>query len=471
MAEHYDLVVVGSGPAGAQGAAQAAALGKQVALVEREPYLGGAGLSTGTMPSKLLREAAHTLVGLRRRALPGVSVALEPELRLADLMYHQDVVIEAAWGSIQRHLERYNIRVAHGTAAFKDAHTLLVRRETEQGQEVTELTGEVFLLATGARPKRPALYPFDHPRVHDANTILGLDHLPRSLAVVGGGIIGCEYASMFNALGAEVTLVEARERLLAFVDDELAARWQRHLEQRGVQFALGADVTSLEPGESSVQLRLTTGLALAVEVVLVAVGRTGNVEGLNLPAAGIEPAPGGLVPVNEYFQTAAPHIYAAGDVLGFPALASTAMEQARLAILRAFAPGTAAPLGSAYPLAVYTVPELAMAGLTEEACQQQHLDYAAGRAEFEHNARAQITGDTSGLLKLLFARGDRRLLGVHVMGDQASELVHLGALALASGGTLDSFANAVYNYPTLSETYHAAARDGLERLARQVPTD
>jgi NAD(P) transhydrogenase len=379
-------------------------------------------------------------------------------------MYQRDVLVEAAWGPIQRNVERYNIRVVRGAASFKDARTLLVRAPGELAPAETELTGDVILLAPGARARRPPQFPFDHPGVYDADTILRLERLPPSLAIVGGGVIGCEYASVFNALGVPVTLIESGARLLRFVDAELAARWQNHLQQRGVAFALDADVNALEPAGDQLRLRLSTGLPLAVAAVLVTVGRVGNVEDLHLPAAGLQPGPEGLLPVNDYFQTAVPHIYAAGDVVGFPALASTAREQARVAIRHAFAPAGAAPLPPVYPLAVYTIPELAQVGLTEEQCQAQGLAYVAGRAEFEHNARAQIAGDTSGLLKLLVARADRRLLGVHIMGEQASDLVHLGAFVLAGGGGLDRFLDAVFNYPTLGEAYRAAAHDALARL-------
>jgi len=463
MPEHFDLIVIGSGPAGAQAAAQAAALGKQVALVEREPYLGGAGLSTGTMPSKLLHEAAVTLAALRQREVYGVEFTLRPDLRLDDLMYQKNVVVEAAWGPIQRNLERLNIRVVRGAAAFTGPHTVVVRRDTELGVSETELSGGIIVIATGASPLHPPQFPFDHPRIHDSDTILTLDRLPASLAVIGGGVIGCEYASMFTALGVPVTLVEMRSRVLGFVDGELAARWQRTVEQRGLRVVLDADVASLEVDDSGVRLGLTTGVTVPVDMVMVSVGRQGNVAGLNLEAIGVQVKPGGQVAVNANYQTSVPHIYAAGDVVGFTALASTAMEQARAAIAHAFDQG-AGPLASVYPLSVYTIPEIAMAGLSEEACQEQGLPYRVGRAEFEHNARAQITGDTVGLLKLIFAPDDRRLLGVHVMCEGAAELVHLGTFVLTQGGGLNAFVGAVYNYPTLSDAYRVAALDGLAKL-------
>lgn len=474
MADQFDLIVIGGGPAGAQGAARAAALGKRVALVEREPYLGGAGLTTGTMPSKMLRQAAVTLAALRQRDLSSLRYALQPGTRLTDLMYNKNVVVEAAWGVIQRNCERLNIRIVRGTAAFKDAQTVVVARPSEDGLVEVELTGDIILVATGSTSVHPALFPFDHPQVRDSESVLNLEHLPRSMAVIGGGTIGCEYASIFHALGVPVTLVEMRQRLLAPVDAELARRWQQHLEQQGVRFFIDDDVTRVEPpgaGQAGdVRLVLKRGQELTVEVVLAAVGRRGNVAGLNLEAAGLTANAQGNIAVNDHFQTLVPHVYAAGDVVGWPALASTSMEQARVAIAHAFehVDGSGSTI---YPVAVYTIPELAMAGLSEEACRRQNLAYAVGRAYFENNPKAQITGDTSGLLKLLFAPADRRLLGVHVMCEAASDLIHLGAHVLATGGTLDAFTQAVYNYPTLSEAYKSAALDGLERLRQSDGSD
>ncbi|MEP7355856.1 MAG: Si-specific NAD(P)(+) transhydrogenase [Anaerolineales bacterium] len=469
MPDQFDLIVIGAGPAGALGAAQAAALGKRVALVEREPYLGGAGLSTGTMPSKMLREAAVMLAALRQRGPSMLQFALAPNTRLSDLMYNKDVVIEAAWGVIQRNCERQNIRIVRGTAAFRDARTVIVTGLTEAGPAEEELMGGAILVATGSTSIHPALFPFDHPQVRDAESVLTLEYLPKSIAIIGGGTIGCEYASICNALGVRVTVVEARQRVLASVDAELAARWQKHLAQQGVQFLLGNSVTQVQtpkPGQTGeVRLALEHGPELAAEVVLVAVGRYGQAAGLNLEAAGLAANDKGNIAVNEHYQTRVAHIYAAGDIVGWPALASTSMEQARVAVAHAFHQPDSA--GQAiHPVAVYTIPEVGMVGLSEDACRQQNIAYSVGRADFVNNPHAQISGDTSGMLKLIFAPADQRLLGVHLMCAGASDLIHLGAHVLASGGTLEAFTQVVYNYPTLSEAYKAAALDGLAALQR-----
>jgi len=471
MSEHFDLIVIGAGPAGGQAAAQAAEMGLHVALVEREPYLGGAGLTTGTMPSKMLREAAVALHTLRQRCQASVHYTLQPGTRLADLMYNRAVVVEAAWGLINRSVARSNIRIVRGAAAFQDAHTVAVTRETEDGPGEIVLTGDVILIATGSASIHPALFPFEHPQVRDSETVLDLERLPRSLAIIGGGPIGCEYAAIFNALGVPVTVVESRARLLLPVDAELAQRWQKHLESLGARFVLNETISTVTlpaAAGADVRLALGGGETLAAEVVLVAVGRRGNAAGLNLSAAGLSTGEDGTLSVNDVYQTPVPHIYAAGDVVGWPALASTSREQARRAMAHAFEHNDSG--GKAvYPLAIYTIPEVAMVGLSEDQCRALGLDYAVGRAFFENNPHAQITGDTSGMLKLLFAPADHRLLGAHLMCETASDLIHLAAQVLAAGGTLEAFTQAVYNYPTLSEAFASAALDGLERWQRRQP--
>jgi NAD(P) transhydrogenase len=476
MADEFDLIVIGAGPAGASGAAEAAAMGKRVALVERQPYLGGAGLNTGTIPAQALRETAAVLAGLRQRGLKSIQWSVPAGLRVEDLLYHRDVVIEAAWGPIQRPAERQNIRVLRGTARVTAAGTVSVTPAANGGPPgVAEetLRAGAILVATGASPRRRAGVPYDHPLVCDSDSLLALPSLPRSLAVVGAGAIGCEFANIFHHLGAEVTLIEAGTRALPGVDGEMAVRWQRHQERQGARFIFGDDVAGVTPEQAGVALTLASGGALRAGAVLFAVGREGNARGMGLEALGVRIEPSGAIAVDEHFRTSAPGIYAAGDVIGFPALASTSAAQARAAVRAAFgsesgAPPLAGPAKAAlasglYPRAVYTIPEIAMVGRTEEDCQAAGQPYVAGRASFERNTRAQIAGDSGGLLKLLFAPEDRRLLGVHIFSAQASELIHLGAQALAAGAAIDTFTEMTFTYPSLSEAYRQAAWDGLGR--------
>lgn len=463
MTEHFDLVVIGSGPAGEKGAAQAAYFGKKVALVERAPHLGGAGINTGTVPSKTLRETALYFSGLRQRGLYGIDYALHQGLTVGDFMYRKQIVVESEWGIIRRNLERHNIHIVWGEASFKDAHTLRVRLR-EGGEEA--LTASVFLIATGSAPFRPPGVPFDHPLVYDSDSILNMHGIPKTMAVIGGGVIGTEYASIFTALGVQVTLVDSRPRLLPFVDGELAARLQGHLENLGLRFIFNTRIDRLQPAPDQVAITLSNGEALSMDCVLFAAGRQSNVQGLGLEALGITLGDRGLIPVNEKYQTSLPHIYAAGDVIGFPALASTSMEQARVAMTHAFNLHYKERVSPVLPLAVYAIPEISMVGLSEEDCQAKGLAYLVGRALYEKSPRGQIIGDTSGLLKLIFSPADKKLLGVHLIGELASELVHIGAQVMATGGTIDAFIHAVYNYPTLADSYKYAAYDGLGNYER-----
>lgn len=463
MAEHFDLVVIGSGPAGEKGAAQAAYFGKKVALIERAPHLGGAGINTGTVPSKTLRETALYFSGLRQRGLYGIDYALHQGLTIGDFMYRKQIVVESEWGIIRRNLERHNIHVVWGEACFKDAHT--VRVQLRQGGEL-ELEADVFLIATGSAPFRPPGIPFDHPLIYDSDSILDMRGIPKTMAVVGGGVIGTEYASIFTALGVQVTLVDSRQRLLPFVDGELAARLQGHLENLGLRFIFNTRIDNLLANPDNVILNLSNGETLTSECVLFAAGRQSNVQGLGLEALGLTLGDRGLIQVSDKYQTNLPHIYAAGDVVGFPALASTSMEQARVAMTHAFNLQYKERVSPVLPLAVYAIPEISMVGLSEEDCQAKGIPYLVGRALYEKSPRGQIIGDTSGLLKLVFSPNDKKLLGVHLIGELASELVHIGAHVMAADGTIDAFINAVYNYPTLADSYKYAAYDGLGNYER-----
>ncbi|MBI5671178.1 MAG: Si-specific NAD(P)(+) transhydrogenase [Chloroflexi bacterium] len=454
---HYDLVVIGSGPAGEKGAAQAAYFGKKVALVECNPYPGGTGINTGTVPSKTLRETALYFSGLRQRGLYSIDYSLKDNLTIADFMHRERVVVETERDIVQRNLDRHNIEVVWGRGQVRDAHTVQVHRH--DGSEVT-LETDVILIATGSSPFHPPDVPFDGQRVFDSDSILRMGFIPRTMAVIGGGVIGSEYASMFAALDIQVTLIDRNDRILPFVDREIVARLMTHLDALGLRLLLNEQILRTAVDDQHVRLALKSGEELVVDCVLFASGRQGNSAGLGLEALGIEVNERGLISVNEKYQTSVPNIYAAGDVIGFPALASTSMEQARVAMVHAFDLHYKVYVSPVVPLAVYTVPEIAMVGLSEEDCQKQQIPYLVGRAESVNNPRGQIIGD-KGMLKLVFASQDKRLLGVHHIGEMASELIHIGARVMSENGTINAFIHSVYNYPTLSDMYKYAAYDGL----------
>lgn len=457
-ADRYDLVVIGSGPAGEKGAAQAAYFGKRVALVEREPHLGGAGINTGTVPSKTLRESALYYSGLRQRGLYGTDYSLKEGLTVGHFMHRARIVVENEWRIIQRNLDRHRIEVVQGEASLKDVHTVHVRTPEGSGRD---LETKIILIATGSAPYHPPGIPFDDRVIFDSDSILRMQRIPRTMAVVGGGVIGSEYASIFMALGVEVTLVDSGDRLLSFVDREIAERLQTRLSSLGLHFMFKDRVAMVTVSGDRVRLGLRSGAELGCDIALFAAGRQSNVEGLGLEAVGIELGPRGLIPVNERFQTCVPTIFAAGDVIGFPALASTSMEQARVAMVHAFNLLYKERISHVLPLAVYTIPEIAMVGLSEEACRERNIPYLVGRAFYDKSPRGQIIGDLTGMVKLVFSPDDGRLLGAHHIGELAAELVHIGAQVMAVGGTIGAFIDAVYNYPSLSDSYKYAAYDGL----------
>jgi len=458
MSSHYDLIVIGSGPAGEKGAAQAAYFGKKVALIERSRHLGGAGINTGTVPSKTLRETALYFSGLRQRGLYGIDYSLKEGLTVGDFMYRKQMVIESEWGIIQRNLERHHIEVVWGEASLKDTHTVQVKAPDGT---LNDLTTDTILIATGSSPFRPSDVPFDHRLIYDSDSILNMSHIPKSMVIIGGGVIGSEYAGVFTALGVQVILIDGRNRLLPFVDAEIAARLQSHLERLGLRFFFNTRVDKVTRHDDHVHFLLHGGQELSCEIALFAAGRQSNVEGLNLENVGVKLGNRGLILVNEKFQTSVPNIYAAGDVIGFPALASTSMEQARVAMVHAFDLSYKKQVSQILPLAVYTIPEISQVGLTEEDCQQQNIPYLVGRSFYDKSPRGQIIGDTSGLLKLIFAPTDKKLLGAHLIGEMASELIHIAMHVMAVNGAIDAFIQSVYNYPTLADSYKYAAYDGL----------
>jgi NAD(P) transhydrogenase len=460
---NYDLIVVGSGPAGEKGAAQAAYFGKRVAIVERERFLGGAAANTGTLPSKTLRETALMLSGFRARGLYGVDLSLRRECTVQDLMYREQRVVETERDRAAANIERHNIDVFTGIASFVDPHTIRINSFHEQN----EITGDVILIATGSSPRRPPAFPFEHPRVYDSDEILRLEDVPRDLVVVGGGVIGCEYACTFAALGTHVTLVDSGDVLLRFLDREVSHALMRRLPELGITLQAPDRVEACIASSHCVQIALASGATVNADAVLVAAGRMSNTAELDLAAAGLTPGDYGLLEVDTHFCTAVPHIYAAGDVIGFPALASTSMEQARIAMVHAFQLGYKDAVAPVLPYGIYTIPEVSMVGETEESLQKSGVAYVAGRASYGQNPRGEIIGDSQGFLKLLFARDDMRLLGAHIIGEIASELIHIGVTAMLAGAGAELFIRTCYNYPTLGDLYKYATYDAMGRKARE----
>ena len=460
----YDLIVIGSGPAGEKGGAQAAWFGKSVALIEREAVLGGASVNTGTIPSKTLRESALHLSGfLQRGFTEAVDLTIRKNVSAADFMYREHLVIEREWKQIDDNLRRHHIDRYTGTASFLSPNRLQVTGPSG----TATLEGSVVLIATGSSPSRAPEIPFDDETICDSDTILRIAEIPKTMAVVGAGVIGCEYASIFAALGVEVHLIDGRTTLLPHIDREVVRILLGEFENRlGVTMHLGCEVDTIERIGSQVSLTLKDGSALVVDKVLVAAGRNSNTGDLNLAAAGVKTGTRGLVIVDENYRTSAPNIYAAGDVIGFPALASTSMEQARVAMVHAFDLKYKTHLPATLPYAIYTIPELATIGLTEDDCREKKIPCAVGRALFRENARGQIIGDTTGMIKLVFNSDDLKLLGVHIVGEDAAELLHTGMMVMQFGGTINAFIEGVFNFPTLSEAYKYAAYDGLGNVAR-----
>jgi len=467
--DHYDLIVIGAGPAGEKGAAQAAYFGKRVALIERAPHPGGAGINTGTVPSKTLRETALYFSGLGQHGLYGVDFQVKSNLTVKDFMYREQEVVRSLRQVVTENIVRHKIQLFRGHASFEDPHTIRVTRE-EAADRL--LTGDVVLVATGSVPTRHKDIPFTDTRVHDSDEILEMVNLPRTMAVVGAGVIGCEYTTIFAALGIKTSLIDGRDRLLGFLDAEVAEQLKTQMGLLGVDLRLKESVARYIPEADGVRLELKSGASLLVDQVLVAAGRVANVRTLGIDRAGLTVNERGLITVNASYQTSVPHIYAAGDVIGFPALASTSMEQARVAMVQAFdLPKYKTRVAPIFPLAVYTIPEISMAGETEETCKQKNIEYCIGRAFYRTNARGQISGDLGGEIKLVFRYPDKLLLGVHIIGVAAAELVHIGLIALQTECTIDMFVNTVFNYPSLSDVYKYAAYDGLGAVQRRAAAE
>jgi len=459
----YDLIVIGAGPAGEKGAAQAAYFGKRVAIVERA-HVGGAVVNTGTLPSKTLRETALYLSGLRQRDLYGLRYTFNREVTVDDLFYRRRLVEHSHLDLVHQNIARHGIELIAGDARIAGPHSVVVA--TPDGSERL-LRGEVLLVAAGSRPARPPEVPFDGARVFDTDSILSLPRIPRSLVIVGAGVIGSEYATLFGALGVEVTLIDGGERLLPFLDPELSAILCQQMQAMGARVLFERRVREIAiRSETDVRVFLDDGQELCAEAVLYSAGRQANGHGLGLEALGVAVDARGRIAVDEHYRTALPSIYAAGDVIGFPALASTSMEQGRVAVCHAFGFDYKRQVSSLIPYGLYTIPEVSMVGESESSLRAARRPYLVGRAHYRGNARGQIIGDEAGLLKLLFAPETQRLLGVHIIGERATELVHIGQMVMSCDGTLDAFIQSVFNFPTLADAYKYAAYDGLQSLER-----
>jgi NAD(P) transhydrogenase len=457
----FDMIVIGSGPAGQRAAIQAAKSGKRVALIEKGLCVGGVCVNTGTIPSKTMREAVLHFSGYNYQNIYGVNYRVKEKITMADLAFRVQHVIKTEIDVTVAQLSRNNIETLFGIASFLDPHTLRVTGP----QSFSDYQAENVIIATGTKPAESPKVPINGRSIVNSDQVLQMTDIPKTLIVVGGGVIGVEYTCMFATLGVRVILVEKRPRLLEFADAEIVEALSYHLRDHRVTLRLNEEVSSVEETAEGVVANLESKKKLSGDGLLYAVGRQGNVDELNLPAAGIEADSRGRIPVDSDFRTKQPHIFAVGDVIGFPSLASVSMEQGRIAAARAYLkPVKSNP--ATYPYGIYTIPEISFIGKTEEQLTDEDVPYEVGVAYYREIARGQIRGDTTGRLKLIFHRETKELLGVHIIGEGASELLHIGQAVLILKGTVDYFVDTVFNYPTLAECYKAAAFNGLNKLAR-----
>lgn len=460
---NYDLVVIGAGPAGEKGAAQAAYFGKRVAVIEKALEPGGAAVHTGTLPSKTLRETALYLSSYRNRDLYGVSVALERSATVAKLIARKHVIEQEESARIRSNLTRHKVDYYRGLAHFVDERTVAVAQD---GGAVQTLEADHILIATGSTPRKPSEVPIEDPDIFDSDEILQIDRLPSRLVVLGGGVIACEYACMFAALGVAITLVDSRPTLLSFLDEEMVKLLSSSMTKLGIELRLGSGWRYCRRTEDGAALQtvLKDETVVGSDAVLFASGRVGNTGSLGLAAIGVEADERGYIKVDAHYRTSKPHIYAAGDVIGFPALASVSMDQARVAACHAFDLTYKQQVGRLLPYGIYTIPEVSYVGLNEQEATAKGIDFVVGKEAFIDNPRGKISGDVDGMLKLLVERGTRKIIGVHIIGDRASELVHVGQAVMHLEGTVDTFIEMVFNYPTLGDAYKYAAYSVLGKL-------
>jgi NAD(P) transhydrogenase len=458
----YDMLVIGAGPAGQKAAVQAAKLGKKVGLIERKEVVGGVCINTGTIPSKSLREAVLHLSGLRQRQLYGPAYRVKKAVTIEDLAFRANHIIKTQVQIVENQMTRNRVDVIYGIASFVDPHRLRI----QQANGFVEHEADFIVIAIGTEPSRPANIPFNHDSIIDTDGLFALKRIPQSIAIVGGGVIGTEYASILAMLDIPVILIDKRPRLLEFVDAEIIAALQQYMKEIGVTLYHSEEVIEIKKLPSGqIHLRLKHAEPIETPIVMYAIGRVGTTDRLNLDTVGLNPDNRGRMIVNEHFQTAVPHIYAVGDVIGFPALASTSMQQGRHASCHAF--GHPDHTDTALlPYGIYAIPEISMVGRNEEDLTKAEIPYAVGIARYREIARGQLIGDESGMLKLLFHRQTLELLGVHAIGEGATELIHIGQAVMAYSGKIGYFIDTIFNYPTLAECYKVAALDGINHLPR-----
>jgi len=461
----FDFIVIGSGPAGEKAAAQAAYFGKRVALVERDERLGGAPVNRGGIPAKTLRETALYMTGFGRSDIYGVEVGFGSEITLDRLRMRAAAESARAGETVLQNLDRHGITLLRGWGRLESDHTVAV---TAADGATTHHRGEVVLVATGSHPFHPPGVPFDDPDVEDSDSILILDRIPRSIVVVGGGPVGCEYASIFGALGAEVTLVDMADRLLPFLDAEISRTLADCFADSGIRVILGSPPAGIRRGADGLEVTVADEVQHPDRVLFVA-GRTGNTDGIGLAEAGVQLDSRGRIQVDDEYRTTVPWVFAAGDVIGPPALASVSAEQGRVAACHAFHIPFKESVDQLPPFGIYSIPEVGGVGMTEEQATAAGIDYSVGTYEFADNPRSRIAGTTYGMIKLVLRRDDRRLLGVHIVGEEAAELIHIGQAVIHAGEAIDRFIDTTFNIPTRSEAYKYAAYDALRRLAAPRP--
>jgi len=455
-----DIVIIGSGPAGQKAAIQSAKLGRSVVVIEKDEHPGGASLNSGTIPSKSLREAIIDLTDFYEKSFYGRTNEVR-EVSINDLNFRLNKILDVQRKNLQRQFEKNKIKLIHGFGKFEDKHKIIVVDEKENATH--RIRFDFALVASGSKPRNPKHVPFDQNHVLDSTRLLSIDHVPKTLIVLGGGIVGSEYASFFAALGTEVTVVDKRDQMLPLLDREIGMHLQKSLGEIGLKMEGNVDFESIQIVNDIVELHCSGGKVLKAEMLLYALGRVANVDGLNMESVGVTVDGRGFIPVNPLFQTIVPHIYAVGDVIGPPALTATSMEQGRLAARHAFGSQTHY-FSNFYPIGIYTIPEISSCGYTEEQLQELGFHYEIGRAYYYEIARNQIVGNDPGMFKILFQKETLEILGIHIIGRGATENIHIGQVAMTFNARIDYFIDQVFNYPTYAEGYRIAALNGFNKI-------